>query len=298
MPSIWRISLLIGLLAFSGLIKAQSQPLVISTTNIVHDLVKEIGGDKIQAESLMGPNIDPHYYRASFSDMRKLSRADMVFYNGLGLEGRMQEVMENLSAFKPTYALSDFVDAEVLIYEQNTADPHFWMDARLWQQAATGVAQTLIEHLPKHRDYFNQRLAQYLIELDELHHWILQQIKTLPEAQRLLITAHDAFGYYGAAYGIEVMGLQGINTTAEVGLKDLRLMKDIIQQRQVKAVFIEASVSDRTIKSLIAGIKAEGGDLKLGGKLLSDSLDSPDMPTGTYIGMMRHNTQTLVKALE
>ncbi|WFE68691.1 zinc ABC transporter substrate-binding protein [Thiomicrospira sp. R3] len=271
---------------------------MISTTNIVHDLVKEIGGEKIQAESLMGPNIDPHYYRASFGDMRKLSRADLIFYNGLGLEGRMQDVLKNLSAFRPSYALSQFIDDQLFIVEQSVYDPHFWMDARLWKQAARGVAQTLIHHLPEHQDYFTQRLEHYLNELEALHNWITQQIKTLPEAQRLLISAHDAFGYYGAAYGLEVMGLQGINTTSEVGLKDLRLMKDIIQQRQVKAVFVEASVPDRAIKSLIAGIKAEGGDLKLGGKLLSDALGAPNTSTDSYIGMMRHNTQTLVKALK
>lgn len=270
------LPLLLSLLLLPSWVKAQ--PLVISTTNIVHDLVKEIGGEKIQAESLMGPNIDPHYYRASFGDMRKLSRADLIFYNGLGLEGRMQDVLKNLSAFRPSYALSQFIDDQLFIVEQSVYDPHFWMDARLWKQAARGVAQTLIHHLPEHQDYFTQRLEHYLNELEALHNWITQQIKTLPEAQRLLISAHDAFGYYGAAYGLEVMGLQGINTTSEVGLKDLRLMKDIIQQRQVKAVFVEASVPDRAIKSLIAGIKAEGGDLKLGGKLLSDALGHQTRP--------------------
>lgn len=296
MHIIWLIPVLVFLLLPFG--KLVAQPSVISTTNIVHDLVKEIGGDKINAEALMGPDIDPHYYRASFGDMRKLSRADIVFYNGLALEGRMEEVLNNLKSLKPTYALSDFVNASLFIEENTIPDPHFWMDARLWQQAAEGVAKTLIEHLPEHQAYFNQRLGQYLIELDELHHWVGQHIQIIPEKQRLLITAHDAFGYYGAAYGIEVMGLQGINTTSEVGLKDLRLMKDIIKQREVKAVFVEASVSDRTIKSLIAGLKAEGSHVKLGGKLFSDSLSPQNTDAGSYISMMRHNTLTLVEALK
>jgi manganese/zinc/iron transport system substrate-binding protein len=296
MHVIWLIPFLLVLsIPFNPLV---AQPSVISTTNIVHDLVQEIGGDKINAEALMGPDIDPHYYRASFGDMRKLSRADVVFYNGLALEGRMEEVFDNLKSLKPTYALSNFVNSGLFIEENTVLDPHFWMDIRLWQQAAKGVDRTLIERLPEHQTYFNHRLSQYLVELDELHHWIGQQIQMIPEKQRLLITAHDAFGYYGAAYGIEVMGLQGINTASEVGLKDLRIMKDVIKQRDVKAVFVEASVSDRSIKSLIAGLKAEGHDLKLGGRLYSDALSDNKTEANTYIGMMRSNTITLVEALK
>ncbi|UQB41290.1 zinc ABC transporter substrate-binding protein [Thiomicrospira microaerophila] len=292
MPSIW----LIIFLLIPGL--SVAQPSVVSTTSLVHDLVKKIGGDKVNAQGLMAPDIDPHYYRASFGDMRKLARADLVFYNGLGLEGRMEEVLKNLSAIAPTYPLSDFIEPNLLISENAIPDPHFWMDVRLWQQAAKGVAETLSHYWPEHQDSFNQHLKEYLTELDALHDWIQQQVQTLPEKQRLLITAHDAFGYYGAAYGIEVIGLQGINTTSEVGLKDLRMMKDLIKQRSVKAVFVEASVPDRTIKSLIAGVKAEGGELALGGKLYSDALAAEHSEAGNYIGMMRQNTQTIVKALQ
>lgn len=280
-----------------GLVIAD-KPKVVTTTNIVHDLVMQLGGDKIETEALMGAGIDPHYYKATFSDMRKLAHADLVFYSGLELEGRMQSVLENLSSLKPVVPLSSFINPSLLIYEQKTPDPHFWFNLRLWVIAAEGVAQTLATHWPEHQDYFFQQLNDYKQELDNTHQWVTEQIASIPRAQRILITAHDAFSYYGSAYDIDVMGLQGINTTSEFGLSDLRLLKDVIKSRGVKAVFIESSVPKRSIESLMAGVKAEGGEVKLGGELLSDALGRKGSETADFIGMIRYNTRTIVKALK
>lgn len=285
--------------AFFSLNLAYASPIkVVTTTNIVHELVLQIGGDKIQAEALMGPGVDPHFYKATFGDMRKLAHADIVFYNGLHLEGRMQSVFDNLSSMKPVVGLGYAIEQHQLLKENDIIDPHFWLDVRLWRQAMDEVVLRLTELAPQHADYFDARADMYLNELNQLDQWIRQQISTIPESRRLLISAHNAFGYYGAAYNIEVLGLQGINTTTEYGLQDLRHLKDVIKKRKIKAVFIESSVSERAIESLIAGVNAEGGKVALGGQLYSDALGSTKSGAGSYIGMMRYNTRTIVKALK
>jgi manganese/zinc/iron transport system substrate-binding protein len=290
---------IVGLLISMAVsLSVHAKPIVISTTNIIHDLVENLAGNQLQTEALMGPHIDPHYYKASFGDMRKMSRADLIFYNGFELEGRMQSVLENLAALKPTYALASFIPESKILFENQVADPHFWHNVQLWRITAEGVYNTLSKHFPQYQAEFKQNFERYDQQLIKLDEWIRSQISSVPPEQRVLITAHDAFGYFGEAYEIEVLGLQGLNTTSELGLKDLRLMKDIITQRNVKAVFVEASVPARTIEALIAGVQAEGGHVKKGGELLSDALGSPSSQTGTYIGMMQHNTQTLVEALK
>lgn len=263
---------------------------IVSTTNIVHDLVREIGGDRIHAKALMQAGIDPHYYRATFGDMRDLGRADAVFYNGLHLEGRMQDVLDNLSAIKPVFAVSD--NLEPLIYEGDQVDPHIWLDVSLWRQAANTVRNKLSILHPQHADYFMQRWYAYDKQLAELDNWIREQIQQIPRERRVLISAHNAFGYFGAAYDIEVMGLQGLNTTAEYGLKDISLLKELIKTREIKAVFIESTLPKRSIQALLAGVQAEGHGLKLGGELYTDALGSADSTAATYIAMMRHNTHT------
>lgn len=296
MKNLARLTLLTLMLSFSTLSVAKLK--VVTTTNIVHDLVQQIGGDQIETTSLMGVGIDPHYYKATFGDMRKLAHADLVFYNGLGLEGRMQSVLENLASLKPVIPVSSFLNQDDLIYEQGVIDPHIWLNVRLWIQAAKGVQITLSENRPELSDYFADRTEAYIKELHELHIWIGEQINKIPQNQRILITAHDAFSYYGVSYGLDVMGLQGINTTVEFGLNDLRLLKEVIKQRQVKAVFMEPSIPKRSIESLIAGVKAEGTPIQLGGSLLSDTLGDKKQGTDTYIGMLRYNTNTIVKALK
>lgn len=271
---------------------------VLTTTNIVNDLVLQIGGDKIQVESLMGAGVDPHYYKATFNDMRKLARADLVFYSGLNLEGRMIDVLENLGATKPTIALADSLSLQDLIVEDETTDPHFWFDIKLWIQAAYGVNFQLGKALPAQKAYFEQRTESYILELEKLHAWAKQQIASIPEQKRLLITAHDAFEYFGKAYGIEVLGLQGINTTSEMGLADLRKVKNIAKERNIQAVFVETTVSDRTIQALIAGSSAEGHQIQLGGHLYSDALGTEKSGHDSYIKMFQHNINTLVKALQ
>lgn len=283
-------------LFFTPWLQAGEPLKVVVTTNIIYDLVEHIGGDKIALSALMETGVDPHYYRATFGDMRQLARADVVFYNGLHLEGRMQNVFDNLSAIKPVFALSEAFPNPII--ENGVADPHFWLDVSLWRLAAHYVRSQLSQLRPQHDAYFLQRWQTYDQQLIELDKWIKQQLQTVPRPQRVLISAHDAFGYYGAAYDVEVMGLQGINTTAEYGLKDINQLKQLIKSRQIKAVFIESTLPKRSIQALIAGIEAEGGQLTLGGELYTDSLGPADSPAPNYIAMMRHNTRTLVEALK
>lgn len=282
----------------SPLLAAEEQhakPKVVTTTNIVYDLVKQIGGEHLELHALMGAGIDPHYYRATFGDLRRLSRADAVFYNGFALEGRMESALQNLKASRPVIALADAIEHP--IYEGTTVDPHIWLDVGLWRQAAQLVYRSLAELFPQYQAEFKANHLRYDEELAQLDLWIEQQIASIPRPQRLLITAHDAFGYYSLAYDIEVMALQGINTTAEYGLRDLNRLKEVIKERRVKAVFVESTLPKRAMRALIEGVNAEGGQISLGGELYTDALGARDTPQGNYIGMMRHNTQTLVEAL-
>lgn len=288
------IGMCLLLLAFS----VQAQLKIVTTTGMIADLTKNIGGQHVEVTALMGSGVDPHLYKATQGDLRRLSRADIILYNGLHLEGKMQEIFEKMARKKPVFAVSSLIPQSQLRQLGNFYDPHIWFDLSLWQQAGQRVLQILQQQDPKNRQAYADNARVYLDEMQQLHQWIKSQIQSIPKTQRILITAHDAFGYFGRAYGMQVAGLQGISTVSEFGLQDIKQLKDIIVKNQIKAVFVESSVSPRFIQSLVAGVKAEGHDLSIGGELYSDAMGQTNTPTGHYFGMVKHNVNTIVNALK
>ncbi len=273
----------------------------VCTTGIVADAVSRVGGDQVSVVSLMGPGVDPHLYKASQGDIARLGTADIIFYNGLNLEGKMSEVLRKMSRSRPVVPVADAVPADQLREPpefKGHPDPHVWFDVSLWSHAVRAVARALGEHDPAHAGIYERRAQAYLAELAELHDWCRLQVAALPESRRVLVTAHDAFGYFGRAYGLEVLGLQGISTVAEYGLNDVGRLVDTITRRRVRAVFVESSVPRRSIEAVLQGCRARGHPVALGGQLFSDALGEPGTPEGTYVGMVRHNVNTIVGALK
>lgn len=274
---------------------------VTSTIGMITDIVKQVGGSLVEAIGLMKAGVDPHLYKASQGDIRKLEEADIVFYNGLHLEGKMTEILEQMSKKKPAVAVSRDLPTASLRAGEGTEtqyDPHIWFDVRNWMSATKTVRDELIKLDPKHEADYQKNADSYLKQLQELHDYTLKQISVIPEKGRVLVTAHDAFGYFGAAYGIKVMGLQGISTAAEAGTKDVSNLRDYLVENQIKAVFVESSVPKKTIEAVQDGAKKKGHDVKIGGELFSDAMGEDGTPEGTYIGMVRHNVDTIVNALK
>ena len=274
---------------------------VVTTTTLLADLAKVIGGDDINVEGLMGPGIDPHLYKASAGDVTRMQEADLIFYNGLHLEGKMGEIFENLETNgKLIFEIAKGLPKEELIMleDGNIHDPHVWFDVSLWKNAARVVKDGLIELDNTKKDIFIDRYESYIKQLDELHLYVQNRSLELDENQRVLITAHDAFNYFGKAYGFEVKGLQGISTASEAGTGDVRDLADFIVERQIKAVFVESSVPKKNIEALQEAVAARGFDVKIGGELFSDSLGSPDTEAETYLGTVKSNIDTIVDALK
>jgi len=274
---------------------------VIATTGMIYDAIINIAGDSIETNVLMGPGVDPHLYKATQGDIRKLNRADIIFYNGLHLEGKMGEIFENLQKIKTVIPVGESLPDSMIIRSeafQNAVDPHIWFDVNRWKFAVNSINEQLKKSDPKRADYYQKNTDNYLVRLDSLHRAVKTQIMEIPIDQRLLITSHDAFGYYGDAYNIEVKGLQGISTLSEYGLRDLAIMNDLIIERKIKSVFVETSISARAITSLVDGVNEKGFDVKIGGSLYSDAMGDFGTKEGTYIGMVDFNTRTIVKALK
>jgi len=275
---------------------------VTATIAQVADLVRNVGGEHVVVEGLMGEGVDPHLYKASQGDISKLSSAEIIFYSGLMLEGRMTDIFVKMAGQgKPTIPVSDAVsDSDLAEPEEFEGhyDPHVWMDAAMWSQTIPAVVQPLSELRPQWASDFEANGEAYKAKLMELHEYAKAQIASIPKEQRVLVTAHDAFGYFGSAYDIEVMGLQGISTVSEMGLQDLQTLVDILVERKIKAVFVESSVPRRNIEALIAGCEANGHDVVIGGELFSDAMGAPGTPEGTYEGMFKHNVDTIVNALK
>jgi manganese/zinc/iron transport system substrate-binding protein len=278
-----------------------SAPLTVTvTTGMIADAVRNVGGNHVRVVALMGPGVDPHLYKATQGDLAKLREANIIFYNGLHLEGRMGEVFRTMAERLPTIAVAESIPKELLRQPpefEGNYDPHVWFDVNLWIYVVQKIRDVLSEQDPAHRADYAANAAAYLEQLKQLDTYIREQIAKIPEPQRLLVTAHDAFGYFGRAYGIEVMGIQGISTASDYGLQDLNQLAEILANRKVKAVFVETSVSPRSVEALVEGTRAKGHDIKIGGKLYSDALGEEGTPEGTYIGMVRHNVDTIVKAL-
>jgi manganese/zinc/iron transport system substrate-binding protein len=249
----------------------------------------------------MGPGVDPHLYKAREGDIMRLSQADVIFYNGLHLEGKMADVLEELGrGDRVTAAVADAIDRSKLLkpaeYE-GAYDPHVWFDVRLWQEVVGLIRDTLAKRDPEGAEAYRANAQAYLARLDELHRYVAGEAEKVPEKQRVLITAHDAFNYFGRAYGFEVRGLQGISTAAEAGAADVRELAAFIVSRGIPAIFVESSVPAQNIEAVVAACRAQGHTVKIGGELFSDALGSAGTPAGTYTGMVRHNTDTIVESL-
>ena len=299
------VSLLLSACASSGgdsdLPIAERTINVVTTTGMIADAAINVGGERVQVQSLMGPGVDPHLYKASENDVQTLQEADIVFYNGLHLEAQMGEVLERMNEFGiRTVVVTDKIDRSTLLAPPEFAgnfDPHIWFDVTLWMKAAEQIKEALIEADPTNQAVYEANAEAYLEELQELHEYVLSQAEGIPAEQRVLITAHDAFNYFGRAYGFEVRGLQGISTEAQAGTADVQALADFIVERQIPAVFVESSVPQRNVEAVQAAVQSRGFDVKIGGSLFSDAMGTAGTPEGTYVGMVRHNIDTIVAAL-
>jgi manganese/zinc/iron transport system substrate-binding protein len=279
-------------------VKSDGPLRVVCTTGMVADVVRNIGGKHVEIDQLMGAGIDPHLYKTSPRDVSRLNAADAVFYSGWHLEGKMADVFERLGRTKPTFAIAEGIPREQLLGERDTVDPHIWFDVSLWQQTIPVVEQALAKLAPAYADEFATNAAAYQQRLERLHNETREEIAAVPRAQRVMVTAHDAFRYFGRAYEIDVRGIQGISTDSEAGVRQVNELVAFLVDRKIKAVFVESSVSDQNVRSLLEGCKANGHEVVIGGELFSDAPGPDGTPEGTYEGMVRHNVETIVKALK
>lgn len=273
---------------------------IIATTGMIADALEEIVGDQAEVVALMGPGVDPHLYKATQGDLKRLTDADAVFYNGLHLEGKMGEVLEKLARLKPVVALADQLPKASLINSTDFAsayDPHVWFDVSLWSEVVGIAGEEMGRIDPEHAALYQTNAKAYQEKLRQLNLWVAAEIQKVPQKQRVLITAHDAFEYFGQAYGIEVRGLQGISTVSEFGLRDVSELVDFIADRGIKAVFVESSVPEKSLKAVVEGVTQRGHTTTIGGTLYSDAMGAEGTEAGTYPGMVRANVRTIVEAL-
>ena len=296
----------IGALQLSGCGQSTSSPgsgklSIVTTTGMIADIAKNIGGEHVEVQALMGAGVDPHLYKATPGDISKLTNADVVFYNGLHLEGKMADILEKLSRTKPSVAVAGGIpkgQLHVFAAAPEFPDPHVWFDVKKWLIASHAVRDELIKVDGKNKAAYESNARDYEKKLNELDEYARKQIALIPRDRRVLVTAHDAFGYFGEAYDIEVKGLQGISTATEASLQDVQRVVNLLVQRKIKAVFVESSVPRRTIEAVVQGSKAKGHNVVIGGELFSDAMGKAGTPEGTYDGMVRHNVDTIVKALK
>jgi manganese/zinc/iron transport system substrate-binding protein len=280
--------------------KTKNKLNIVTTTSMITDLVKNIGGEHINLQGLMGSGVDPHLYKASEGDVSKLVNADIIFYNGLHLEGKLVEVFEKMKN-KKTIAISDALDENTLIgseYFASNYDPHIWFNVDYWMQVTNYVVKVLSEAIPEQKAAFQTNGANYIKQLETLKINLKATIETLPKEKRILVTAHDAFNYFGKSFGFEVVGLQGLSTATEAGVQDVQKLAAFIIDKKVKSIFIESSVPRRTIEALQAAVMSKNHDVSIGGTLYSDALGNPGTIEGTYIGMFTYNVNTIVNALK
>ncbi|OUR98147.1 manganese transporter [Flavobacteriales bacterium 33_180_T64] len=282
-------------------IKSDGKLNIVTTTSMITDLVENIGGDYVNIQGLMGSGVDPHLYKASEGDVTKLVNANVIFYNGLHLEGKLVEVFEKMgSSTKTPIALGEELDKNTLIgsdYFASNYDPHVWFDVSYFIQFAKKVTKVLSEKDPKNAENFIKNEQQYIAKLEALQMKLEDIIVNLPREKRILVTAHDAFNYFGRAYDFDVVGLQGLSTATEAGVKDVQKLSAFIIENKIKAIFVESSVPKRTIEALQAAVKSKGHEVVIGGTLYSDALGNAGTVEGTYVGMFEYNVNTIVNAL-
>lgn len=289
-----------GLIVVSSTFKGEYPIKVVATTGMVGDLVRNVAGEHAQITQLMGEGIDPHLYKPSSGDVSTLNNADIIFYSGRNLEGKMGDLFVRMAGRKPTFAVTDYIDDQfILDNEEQHFDPHLWFDVALWSKTVGVVRDVLVQYDPKHAAEYQANADAYQKKLLALHEYAKTQLATVPKEQRVLVTAHDAFRYFGRAYDIEVRGVQGISTESEASVKEINELVQFLANRKIKAVFVESSVSEKNVKALIEGCqKGRNHTVVIGGELFSDAMGKPGTPEGSYEGMIRHNVDTIVKALK
>jgi manganese/zinc/iron transport system substrate-binding protein len=272
-----------------------------TTTTMITDLVEQVGGEHVEVTGLMGPGVDPHTYRASQSDVAALQEADVVFYNGLFLEGQMQDLFVDIAERTPTVRVTAAVPEEQLLESEEYEgqfDPHIWFDVSMWQMTIDPVVEQLSELKPEAAEDFERRGEEYRQELEELHAEVQERISTIPEEDRVLVTAHDAFRYFGRAYGMEVVGVEGISTEGEAGAGDIQEVVDFVVENEVPAIFVEGSVPPQNIEAVQAAARDRGWDVQIADEELYSDAGGPEgSGAETYVGMVRANIDTIVEAL-
>ncbi len=270
-----------------------------ATVGMVADIVREVAGERAAVTNIIGSGVDPHVYSPTRSDVAVLLKSDIIFYAGLLLEGQMANILVKVSRKRPVYAVTELLQQDYLIHDAATAhnDPHVWMDVQGWMKAVLVVADAMVAFDPTHADEYRPRAAAYQERLKRLDDYAKAAIASIPDGQRVLVTAHDAFKYMGRAYGIEVMGIQGLSTESEAGLKDINRLVDTLVDRRIPAVFVETSVSDKNVKALIEGAASRGHKVIIGGELFSDAMGPSGTYEGTYEGMIDHNVTVITRAL-
>ena len=278
------------------------QPIrIVTTTGMITDIVERIAGEHARVDGLMQSGIDPHLYKPTRNDISTLAQGDIVFYNGLMLEGKMTDALVRVaSGGAKVIAVTESIDESYLLSPpefEGHHDPHVWMDPRAWARSCEVVAQTLIEYDPDHIEDYRRNADQIIQEINALDEYCQQSLETIPQPQRVLVTAHDAFNYFGRRFGFEVVGIQGISTESEAGVRDIERIVDLLVSREIGAVFVETTVSERNIRALIAGAKDQGHRVRIGGSLYSDAMGPEGSYEGTYIGMIDKNVTTITRAL-
>lgn len=273
---------------------------VTATTGMVADIVQAVAGDKARVEGLIGEGVDPHLFKPTRADVARLASADIVFYSGHMLEGKMADLLVKISRERPVHAVTEGVDPSYVLEPpefQGHPDPHMWMDVKGWMEAVKAVKTSLVAFDPANKDLYEANTSAYLKQLEGLDAYASKAFASVPESQRVLVTAHDAFNYMGRAYHLDVRGIQGISTESEAGLADLNSLVDFLVERKIQAVFVETSVAEKNVKALIEGARSRGAKVEIGGRLFSDAMGPPGTYEGTYIGMIDHNVTTIVRAL-
>ncbi len=277
---------------------ASEKPQVLATIGMIWDAAQAIGGDLFQSEALMGAGVDPHTYRASARDIDRLSKATLVLYSGLHLEAKLGEVFENMQGAVKVRAVSESIPrAKLIEVQKGQYDPHVWFDVSLWLHSVADIYQTLKELVPDQAEVLQVRYETYVASLRALDVDIRQKLAAVPVENRILVTAHDAFEYFGRAYGFEVRGLQGMSTVSEAGSRDMIQLADYITKKKIPAIFVESSVPRKNIEALQAAVRSRGFDVKIGGQLFSDAMGDEGTFAGSYVGMLTHNAETIANAL-
>ncbi|MBF9047019.1 zinc ABC transporter solute-binding protein [Rhodobacterales bacterium LSUCC0031] len=281
-------------------VAAQERISVVATTGMIADAARQVGGNLVDVTALMGPGVDPHAYRQTRSDIVATAQADLVLWNGLYLEAQLEEFLLELGETRPVVAVAEAIPQSQLIGSEDYEgrfDPHVWMNPNLWSRVVLATRDAMIEAAPDHAAAFADNATAHLAEIADLAVYSQTVLASIPAESRVLVTAHDAFNYFGAAYGFEVVGIQGISTESEAGLARIAELVAMLVARDIRAVFVESSVSDRNIRALIEGAAAQGHEVVIGGELYSDAMGAPGSYEGTYLGMIDHNVTTIARAL-